>query len=154
MEYLTFTEPPEGFKPTVEVASCYCEYKNKILLLKRHPSRPQGGTWGVPAGKLEKGESPREAVIREIYEEVGFAIDDDSLKEIGCLYIRLPHVDYVYHMFRKTFATEPEIDLGLDEHLEASWVTVSEALRMPLIAGGHEALSHYSRFTKNIVSVA
>lgn len=146
MNYSIFTHPPKDFNPTVEAAGCYCEFEDKILLLKRHPDRPQGNTWGVPGGKLEKGEDPRAAVIREIREEVGLDIADDGLVEIGRLYVRLPYVDYVFHLFRKRFLARPDIVLELKEHLEAKWVTISEALQLPLISGGKEALEYYGRF--------
>ena len=146
MKYTIYSQPPPDFHPTVEVASCYCSYENKILLLKRHPRKPQGDTWGVPAGKLEKRETPRMAVVREIHEEVGLEIDDEHLKEIGKLYVRLPHVDYIYHMFSRHFLTQPSIKLELEEHMESLWVTMEEALRMPLIAGGKEALQYYASY--------
>src|SRR5665647_1613274 len=100
-KYSIYTEPPVGFHPTVEVAACYCEWDNKYLFLLRQPSRPQGGTYGVPAGKIEKGETAREAAIRELAEETGIVIDD--MTEVGKLYIRLPHVDYIFHLFSKHF---------------------------------------------------
>ncbi len=146
MKYSIYTEKPEGFCPAVEVAGCYCEHRDKILLLKRHPDKPQGLTWGVPAGKLEKGENPKVAMQRELYEEVGFEIEAIDLENIGKLYISFPNLDFVYHMFRKVFDAEPTIHLGLDEHLEARWVTLSEAHELPLIAAGSEALQHYSKF--------
>lgn len=149
MKCLIFTEPPKDFLPTLEVAGCYCEHENHLLFLKRHPLRPQGNTWGVPGGKLEIGETPRAAVIREIFEEVGLDIDDDGLVSVGFLYARLPHVDYIYHMFRKQFLAMPNINLALEEHLEAKWLTIPEVLQLPLIAGGSHALNYYIDLKKN-----
>lgn len=145
IKYSVFAEPPDDFNPTVEVASCYIEWTDKILLLKRHPQKPQGNTWGVPGGKMEKNENPKMAVIREIQEEVGINIDDNDLQKIGRLYCRLPHVDYVYHMFRKKLKALPDINLELEEHLEMRWVTIEEALKLPLIAGGTEALNYFKQ---------
>ncbi len=143
MKYSIFIEPPKDFNSSVEAAGCYCEWTDKILLLKRHHQKPQGNTWGVPGGKMEKNETPRMAVIREIKEEVGLDIDDITLAIVGRLYCRLPHVDYVYHLFRKQFSVQPEVHLELEEHLEMKWVTIKEALEFPLIAGGIEALKYY-----------
>lgn len=149
MKYDIFLNPPSDFSPTVEVASCYCVMEDKILFLQRHLNRAQGGTWGLPAGKLEKGERAREACIREVYEEVGLRIDDDvtGLKQIGKLYVRLPHVDFIYHMFHKWFASMPEIDLALDEHVEARWLTIPEAYQLRLVAGEKAALAYYERWS-------
>ena len=143
MKCFIFAEPPENFKASIEVSSCYCEFEDQILLVKRHPNKSQGNTWGVPAGKLEKGENPLAAVIREVHEEVGLNVDTPNLRSIGCLYARLPHVDYIYHMFCHKFSEKPLINLALDEHLESRWVSIEEARQLPLIAGGHEALDYY-----------
>lgn len=146
MKYQIFNTPPKDFNPIVEAAGCYCAFEDKILYLKRHPNSPQGNTWGVPAGKFEKGENARQAVVREVKEEAGLDIDDAGLEEIGKLYIRLPHVDYVYHMFCKFFHVCPTLTLGLEEHLDAKWVTYFEALELPLIAGGIETLNFFKMF--------
>lgn len=146
MNYETFVLPPSDFIPHLEAAGCYCQVLDKILLLKRHPERPQGGTWGVPAGKIEGGEEARAAVLREVYEEIGLRINDAALLEMGKLYIRLPHMNYVFHLFCTRFLTVPRIDLNLAEHLEARWVTIKEAQELPLIAGGREALQFYERW--------
>ena len=66
------------------------------------------------------------------------------------MYCRLPHVDYVFHVFKKDFLALPEINLSLEEHLEFRWVTFDEALTLPLIAGGVEALNYYKRYTSSI----
>ncbi len=145
MKYSVSTEPPEGFNPTVEVAGCYCEWTDRILFLKRHPEKVQGGMWGVPAGKMEKNETPQVTVIREVHEEVGLNINDGTLKVVGQLYCCLPHVHYVYHMFRKRFTLLPEVTLELKEHLEMRWVTLEEAFTLPLIVGGADALNYYKK---------
>lgn len=150
MQCLVYIEPPHGFSPSVQVASCHCEWAGKILLLKRHPLKAQGDTWGVPGGKLEKSETPRAAVVREIQEEIGLNIDDEGLELLGKLYCRHPHVDFVYHMFRKVFLNQPSISLSFEEHLESKWVTMQEALRMPLIAGGADALKIYQEWCRKL----
>ena len=143
MKYSVYIKKPDDFTSTREAAGCYCEWQDKILLLKRNSDKEQGNTWGIPGGKIDFGENARMAVIREVSEEVALYIDDEGLLELGKLYCRLPHVDYIFHVFRKRFFEQPNIILGLDEHCEARWVTPTEALQLPLIAGGIEALEFY-----------
>lgn len=135
--------PPENFHATVEVAGCFLDWNDRILYLHRHPEKPQGNTWGVPAGKMEKGENPRQAVIREIKEEIGVVLDDHLLKNHGSLYCRLGHLDYIFHVFSHRYETQPTLHLAIDEHLESAWVTPAEALELPLIVGGAFALNFY-----------
>jgi ADP-ribose pyrophosphatase YjhB (NUDIX family) len=56
---------PENFNPKWEVVSCFVEYKNEILLLLRQDHKLQPNTWGVPAGKVDIGETIRKAMKRE-----------------------------------------------------------------------------------------
>lgn len=148
MESITLF-PPDDFHPSVEVAGCYCEFEDKILLCKRAPHKNYGTTWGIPGGKLDAGETPRVAAAREVFEEVGIQIRQEELEEIDSLYIRHPHIDYIFHRFRKRFLTLPTINLSLEEHTEARWLTVEEGLQLPLIFGGKEALLTYQNCMDN-----
>jgi len=130
----------------MEVVGCYFEYKNKILLLKRHPSQSQGNTWGLPAGKIEKGETPSKALVREIHEELGIRIKEEDLEEFNKMYVRRDTLDYIFYQFRTRFSTMPILKLDLEENIEARWVTISAALKLPLIGGGPEALLDYQKF--------
>lgn len=150
-EYFITRNCPEGFFPSVVASGCCLEFENKLLLLKRHPDKPQGSTWGVPGGKIEEGESIRDCVIREIQEEAGLDINDDGLKQIGSLFCRIPNgnrpLNYVFHLFLKTFTAFPELNIGLNEHVEAKWCTLEEALALELIVGGKEVLDYYKDAT-------
>lgn len=148
MEYSIYTDPPEDFSSQIEASGCYMEWDNKILFLKRHPERPQGDTWGVPGGKIEREETPLEAVIREVREEVGINIQNQKIEEAGKLFVRLPHLDYIFHMFCTLFKEQPKVDLELTEHVELRWLSISEAIELPLIKGGKEALEYFIRYRK------
>lgn len=140
--------PPLNFTPSVKIAGCYCLCDKRILLLKRHPNKPYGETWGVPAGKMEMGEDARTCAVRETFEETGIDIQGADLKQIETLHCRIPALDFVYHMFYKPFASFPVVDLGTDEHTEYRWVTYEEALQLPLIIGGEEALTLFHLMPK------
>jgi 8-oxo-dGTP diphosphatase len=141
-----FEAEPLNFFPKVSVAGCFCACRGKFLILQRNPKSSQGMTWGVPAGKMEAGELPLETAIREVREETGLKLKRSELELIGSLYIQLPTIHYVFHMFYKKFETIPSLEICLEENLQASWVSVEEALQMPLIAGGIEAVKKYQQF--------
>lgn len=145
-EYLVFFDPPDNFSPTLEASGCYCFCDNKLLMLKRNPDKPQGNRWGVPAGKLEPGEHPQACVIREVFEETGLILDAAMIEKIGSLFIRLPHKDYIWHMYHFHFHSCPNLTIALNENQEAQWLTINQALELPLVFGGKEALEFCEKF--------
>jgi 8-oxo-dGTP pyrophosphatase MutT (NUDIX family) len=44
----------------------------RVLLLKRSSEVTEPGVWGVPGGKVDRGESERSAAVRELEEETGY----------------------------------------------------------------------------------
>lgn len=149
-EYFILRQAPENFKPTMIASGCCLTVDDKILLLKRHPEKAQGNTWGVPGGKIEENESIRECVIREIKEEAGVDIDDEALRFVGTLYCSVPEkgapLHYIFHTFHKNFMILPELDIALNENVEAKWVTLEEGHLLPLMLGGKEVLEYYQEF--------
>lgn len=134
---------PAGFTPQVQVAACYLEINNKLLLLQRAPGKLEPGKWGVPAGKLENNETPENAAKRELLEETGISFENPSrIQRLKSLYIRKPEVDYVYHVFKVQLDQTPKIHLS-DEHQSYTWATSKDIEKIALMDGAREALQHY-----------
>lgn len=70
----------ERFKLIPSVYAFFIQ-ERKILLLRRYQTGFEDGNYGLPAGHAEGKETMREALIREVFEEVGARInvDDSSL---------------------------------------------------------------------------
>ena len=66
----------------VLVSSCILLKKNKILTTKRPADKPFPHYWEFPGGKLEKGESFYDAIIRELEEELGIKVKSEDLSII------------------------------------------------------------------------
>lgn len=63
----------------------------------RNPNKPQGNTWDIPGGKIDQGETPKEAVVREFYEETGVTLDSKDLEYSGKVFITSEKADFVFH---------------------------------------------------------
>jgi 8-oxo-dGTP diphosphatase len=60
----------EGFGLTTVVAGVL-RRDNRILICQRRADQPHALKWEFPGGKLEPGESPEQALVRELREELG-----------------------------------------------------------------------------------
>ena len=49
-----------------------------VLFAQRPPGKPYAGYWEFPGGKIEPGESAKDALARELHEELGVAIADSE----------------------------------------------------------------------------
>ena len=68
-------EMESGTRPLVLVAACVLlNGDGRILIAKRPPGRSLAGLWELPGGKVEPGESPEHALVRELAEELGIEI--------------------------------------------------------------------------------
>ena len=70
----------------------------RVLLAQRPPGKAYAGYWEFPGGKIEPGESPREALSRELREELGIAVHR-AAPWIVQRY-RYPHAHVELHFFR------------------------------------------------------
>ncbi len=82
MSYVTFyrSDPnaPKTNMPTHLGSNAVITCNGKLLLEKRRDS----DSWGLPGGGVKKTETGREAIAREIYEELGLRIPKDRFKKL------------------------------------------------------------------------
>ena len=110
----------------VVVVSLVIERDRKVLLVRRSPSSDHApGEWETVSGRVEFGESPIEAALREAFEETGLKVEV------------LQPLD-TFHFYRGNAREEAvgitfhcRVDSGelrlSDEHTEYAWVSSGEA---------------------------
>ena len=130
---MVYEEAPQGWNPRYEVVSCFVEHDGAILLLHRRDHKPEGGKWGVPAGKIDAGESPVQALLRELAEETGLEVPIGAVRFLKKVYVRNPSYDFVYYMYTTTLEAMPHIRINQQEHQSFVWKTPHEALTFALV---------------------
>lgn len=131
---MIYNKKPKDFIPDIEVVGCLFLYKDKILLLNRHNNKSEGGKWGIPAGKKDREDRDIiDAVLREIKEETGLILKKKDLNFHKTFYVIYPDKKYFYHYYKTELKKEVKIIIQNKEHKDFAWVSVRDALNMPLV---------------------
>ncbi len=104
--------------------------EDRILVMHRLPGGSVGGLWEFPGGKVDAGETPRDALVREWMEETGFSIKVGRELARGGFVHKSRRVQLIaYEVLLPDDAVEPE----LIDHDEWQWATLEEIGRLPLV---------------------
>ncbi|MCC4253597.1 MAG: (deoxy)nucleoside triphosphate pyrophosphohydrolase [Pseudomonadota bacterium] len=68
-----------SFSPLMVVAVALIDGDGRVLLQQRPPGKPMAGLWEFPGGKVEPGETPEAALVRELEEELGIETQESCL---------------------------------------------------------------------------
>jgi 8-oxo-dGTP diphosphatase len=75
--------PPAPPKPILLVVACaLLDPEGRILLAQRPEGKSMAGLWEFPGGKLDEGETPEAALIRELREELGIETQEACLSPL------------------------------------------------------------------------
>ena len=75
---------PAGATPIVlVVAVALVDADGRVLLARRPPGKAMEGLWEFPGGKLATGETPEQALIRELREELGIDTEQSCLAPLA-----------------------------------------------------------------------
>ena len=104
----------------IEVVAAIIRKDNKIFATQRGYGEWQDW-WEFPGGKMEVGETPEEALVREIREELSAEV---SVDEFLCtVEYDYPQFHLTMHCYLCSLVTEA---LHLNEHEAAKWLTKDE----------------------------
>jgi mutator protein MutT len=123
----------------IQVAAAIIENgQSQILLAQRAEPDSLKGLWEFPGGQIEVGESPEQAVIREIQEELALEISIERL--LGHFSTQFPGGAITIQAF---VAKSARLDFRVIDHLDVRWVGLDEIREYTLVPADIPVLQAY-----------
>jgi len=82
------------------IAVAVVEHEGKFLIQQRPQGVPLAGLWEFPGGKVDPGETPEQALVRELHEELGIETATSCLAPIAFA----SHGYETFHLLMPVFA--------------------------------------------------
>jgi len=112
----------EPIKVKVSV-NCLIEKDGKVLLVQEGVGKIKG-TWSVPGGKVDEGETFEEAIKREVKEETN--LDVLEIEKVEIIQDSPEHT--VKHIYKVKAEGDPKPQIG--EILDIKWFSLEEVMEM------------------------
>lgn len=125
-------KPSAPDKPIVLVAAAaLINAEGEVLIAQRPEGKSMAGLWEFPGGKVEPGETPEYALMRELEEELG-------IETRPCCYHPIAFASHTYddfHLLMPLFTCRVwKGDLQMKEHQAFAWVRPVDMLDYPMPA--------------------
>jgi phosphoglycolate phosphatase-like HAD superfamily hydrolase/ADP-ribose pyrophosphatase YjhB (NUDIX family) len=117
--------------PLVTVGAAIFDDAGRVLMIR---TPKWSGLWGIPGGKIQFGETSEAALRRELKEETDLDVDEIRFVLVqDCIHSLEFYRDEHFVLLNYTCrcAGEPRVRLN-EEAVEFRWLTVKEALKLPL----------------------
>lgn len=117
-------------KPVLLVAAAaLVDTDNRVLIAQRPHGRSMAGLWEFPGGKVEAGETPENALIRELREELGIEVCDTCLAP----FTFASHAYETFHLLMPLFLCKNWVgDIEPREGQAIKWVRAARLADYPM----------------------
>jgi len=124
----------------VLVAACaLIDADGRVLIAERPPGKAMAGLWEFPGGKLEPGERPEEALIRELSEELGIAVKEACLAPLTFASHAYPD----FHLLMPLYVCRRwEGQVTARHHARFAWVRPNKLRDYPMPPADEPLISH------------
>lgn len=124
---------PNGHKTQHEVirhpgAVCVIalDDQGRVLIVRQYRTALERVTIEVPAGKIDPGEDPEDAVRRELAEETGYAAG--QIRRLASIAVAVGYSDEIIHLYMATDLTPGSAHPDDDEFVVAEWVSIESLI--------------------------
>ncbi|MBW7835210.1 MAG: 8-oxo-dGTP diphosphatase MutT [Sphingomonadales bacterium] len=116
--------------PTVLVAAvALIDVDGRVLIAQRPAGKSMAGLWEFPGGKVEPGETPERALIRELKEELGIDVTEACLAPLTFA----SHSYDDFHLLMPLYACRRwQGYVQPHEHADVKWVYPQELADYPM----------------------
>ncbi len=104
--------------------------EGKVPMVMQYRKAAEKAVLEIPAGKLENGEDPESAALRELKEETGYTAA--SIRHISSFYSSIGYSEEVLHFYIATDLTPGETDFDENEAIDVYEYTVDELIEMAM----------------------
>lgn len=131
---------------TIRVVAAIMAREGRILGARRAPKNDRPGGWEFPGGKIEKGESPEQALRREIDEELGMRLGTMWLLDT----IEHDYPDFHLSMDCFVCPLDDKQTPTVREHAETRWLARDELLDVDWLAADERLVQTIGMFWDQI----
>ena len=112
------------------VAAALINEKGEVLITERPPGKSMAGIWELPGGKMEEGETPEHALIRELKEELHIDVNEEDLEPLSFASHRYDifHLIMPFYLCRRWKGAPHGA-----EGQQLAWVTYGDFANIPVL---------------------
>ena len=111
--------------PLITCAAVALMDGDKVLIARRPEGKAMAGLWEFPGGKLKHGETPEQALVRELDEELSITVNTDNLEPLTFA----SHSYEDFHLLMPVYeCREWQGDIVAKKHSTIKWIEIGALL--------------------------
>ena len=111
------------------VAASLRDDRRRVLVTERPEGKSLAGLWEFPGGKIEPGETPEAALVRELHEELGIRVAESDLQAVTFVSHTYPDFHLLMLLYE---AWRWQGDIHPHDGQRWQWVTLDALANLPM----------------------